>query len=81
MGLFLGFLTAVTVLLFLVSLGAFNRSRSLKAGILSAVLCIFSLKNIILSYLYFQDEGPGFTILLFLDVLVVLGVLVGMARK
>ena len=81
MGAFLGFLTAVTLLLFSISLVAFHRSRNFLAGVLCLVLGLFTVKNVIISYLYFRDEAPDFTLLMFADTIIILGILVRMARK
>ncbi len=80
-GAFLGFLTAVTVILFLISLTAVRRSQNPKAVVLCLVLGLFTAKNIIISYLYFRDEAPDFTLIMFADAFVTLGILVRMAWK
>ena len=77
----MGFLTTVTLLLFLVALAAFRRSRSFKAGSLCALLGFFAAKNLILTVLYLKDEAPEFSFLMFADVLVVAVMLAGMARR
>jgi len=80
-GAFLGFLTAVTVILFFISLAAARRSRDRRAVVLCLILSLFAVKNIIISVLYFRNEAPNFTVLMFTDAFVTLGILVRMAWK
>ena len=80
-GAFLGFLTAVTLILFLISLTAARRSRDHRAVVLCLILSLFAVKNIIISVLYFRDEAPDFTLIMFADAFVTLGILVRMAWK
>jgi len=79
--MFVGFLTAATLLLFFVSLAAVRRSRALKAGALCALLGFFAAKNLVLTILYLKDEAPEFNIVMFADVIVVAVMLAGMARR
>jgi len=80
-GAFLGFLTAVTLVLFLISLAATRRSQTPRAVLLCLVLGLFTVKNMVISYLYFMDEAPDFTVLMFADAFITLGILVRMAWK
>jgi hypothetical protein len=57
------------------------RSRTPKAILLCLVLALFLVKNIILTVLFLMDEAPNFNPLLFADVVVVVAMLVGMARR
>ncbi len=80
-GILIGFLAAVTVLLFIISALAFRRNPALKAGLICFLLCVLGAKNLVLIALYLLDEAPNFNPLMFLDVLVVLGMLVKMGLR
>ena len=71
----------MTALLFAISLAAYRRSRDARAGTLCAALGIFAFKNIILTIVYFRDDTPDLTILMFADALIAGLMLFGLMRK
>jgi hypothetical protein len=66
----IGCVTAVTVVLFVISLVALERSPGHRSILLSLALGLFSLKNIALTYLYLMDDLPDVHPLMFVDVIV-----------
>ncbi len=68
--MFLGCITAVTVVLFVISLAALQRSPGYRSILLSLALGLFSLKNIVVTYFYLADDLPDIHPLMFADILV-----------
>ncbi len=60
----------MTVVLFVISLAALERSPGFRSILLSLALGLFSLKNIVLTYLFFIDDLPDIHPLMFADAVV-----------
>jgi len=60
----------VTVVLFVISLAALERSPGVRSILLSLALGLFSLKNLTLTYFYLVDDLPDIHPLMFADAIV-----------
>lgn len=60
----------MTVILFLISLAALERSPGFRSILLSLALGLFSLKNLIVTYFYLIDDLPEIHPLMFADAVV-----------
>ena len=80
-GVAIGFLCAITVLLFVLSLVGYKRNRVPRTGLLSVALGVFALKAIYMMVIYFQDAEADYTALLLADAIVAGLILVSMLRK
>ena len=60
----------MTVILFLISILALERSPGHRSILLSLGLGLFSLKNIVVTYFYLQDDLPDIHPLMFADIIV-----------